>query len=144
MEYNRESGIILMDKYLSREDLKDKLLHSRSMGIFAHRVAMKIKNNSPEININPELASFIAYTHDIGSFISHVMHELHTIDLLVKNEGIPEDIAWKTMHGTFPERYENEPEKASKYLPKGIEGMILTFADMSIRIGGQCLLMKEH
>lgn len=132
MEYNRESGIRLMEKYLSREDLWEKLRHSRAMGDFAYRVADKIKLNSPEVDVNPELAAFVAYVHDIGSFVNHKMHELHTLDLLKKEE-VPEDIAWKTMHGVFPERYENEPEKAALYLPRGIEGIILSFADMSIR-----------
>jgi HD superfamily phosphodiesterase len=134
MEYNRELGIKLMEKYLSREDLWEKLRHSRAMGDFAYRIGEKIKHNSPEMGIDSELVAFVAYVHDIGSFVSHRMHELHTLDLL-KNEGVPEDIALKTVHGTFPERYENEPEKAKLYLPRGIEGMILSFADMSIRLG---------
>lgn len=134
MEYNRENGIKLMEKYLSRENLWEKLKHSKAMGEFAFKVAMRIKNNSPETEIDPELASFVAYTHDIGSFIDHRKHELHTIDLLVK-EGVPENIAWKTMHGTFPETYEEDHVKAEKYLPRGIEGMILSFSDMSIRFG---------
>lgn len=132
MEYNPTLGLELMGKYLNTEHLQKRLEHSRSVGEFAFKVASRIGVNNPELNISPELISFLGYAHDIGYHVREMKHELHTIDILVR-EGVPKDIAEKTMHGQMAEQFGEKDGK--DYLPKGLEGIILVYCDASVRIG---------
>ena len=49
----------------------------------------------------------------------------------MKEEGVEPDIARRIMHGQVEEQYGNGD---GRYLPVGIEGMILTYSDMTIHI----------
>lgn len=138
MKYDVQSGKALMKKYLNDERLKEKLTHSNDVGEFAFKIAKKIKARNPElINLDPELVAFLGYTHDIGFSQSYEKHEFDTIDILIKEENVPENIAKMTAHYQMAERFGEE------YLPIGIEGMILTYADMSIRTGKPIAIEKR-
>ncbi len=114
---DRESGIRLVGKYL--KGWKRKTEHSIGVADFAYRVARRV-------DVDPDLMAFLGYVHDIGYSRNFKDHENATIDMLTE-EGYPPEIALMTMHGQLYEHTGDE-----KYLPKGIEGMILTYADMSV------------
>lgn len=137
MEYNRGLGKSIMQKYLSIDGLQKRLEHTQSVAEFAFKVAEKIKEVNPElVDFDPELVGFLGYTHDIGYSIESQKHEVHTIDLLINNEEIPSYIARMAMHGQLLEQFGEKEGNIVRYLPIGLEGMILTYADMSVRIGG--------
>ena len=118
-------------KYLSDLRFRRKLLHSFGVGELAYRVAYKIlKNHTSLTHLNAELAGFLGYAHDIGVSRSFLQHEIPGIEIL-KEEGVEPDIARRIMHGQVEEQYGNGD---GRYLPVGIEGMILTYSDMTIHI----------
>ena len=134
-KYDREFGRSLMEKYLGEEKQKRKYEHSKQMGEFTYKVALRIKERNPELNIGPEFVGFLGYVHDIGFFRDAKMHELHTIDLLIDEEYVPLRLAQKAMHGQLIEQYGEKDGRTKEYTPKGVEGMILTYADMTINTG---------
>lgn len=132
MIYDRRSGMAIAVKYLSDPRFKRKLLHSFGVGEFAYRVAYKILKNHPSLtHPDAELAGFLGYVHDIGVARRFLRHEIPGIELLTE-EGIEPDIARRIMHGQVEEQYGNGD---GRYLPVGIEGMILTYSDMSVDTG---------
>ncbi|HII15438.1 MAG TPA: HD domain-containing protein [Nanoarchaeota archaeon] len=137
MVYNREAGKKLAVKHLSgfsSEYMMMKLQHSFDVGEFAYKVAARIKKMHPACHVDAELAGFLGYVHDIGRARNNHLHELHTIDMLVE-EGIDRDIARMAMHSQLLEQYGEKEGDVQKYLPVGIEGMILTYADMVVKTG---------
>lgn len=124
------TGEIIMRKYLGTSDLASRCEHSLSVAKLSYQVAQKIKQRNPELALSPEFVCFLGYVHDIGYAIHFHEHELHTVNILVSQEQIPKEIADMSMHGQLAEQRENP-----YYLPRGLEGMILTYADMSVRIG---------
>jgi len=132
--FNRFYGIKILDKYVDKND--KKYVHSLGVANFAKRVAERIRHKNPEIkNLDSQLVEFLGLVHDIGNSVHYRMHELHTIDLLIKNEYVPENIAWMTIHGQIPEQYGRKFGNPKNFYPKGLEGMILTYADMSVNTG---------
>ncbi|MFH1064980.1 MAG: hypothetical protein V1734_00550 [Nanoarchaeota archaeon] len=132
MNLDKIYGREIARKYLCAKPLERKLLHSYCAGQFAYKVALKIlKTNSLPEYLDADLTGFLGCVHDIGVARSQSKHELHTIDMLVE-EGIGRDIARRTMHGQMEEQY---GDGDGRYLPVGIEGMILTYADMTILTG---------
>lgn len=61
-------------------------------------------------------------------------HEVHTIDILLK-EKVNSRVARKAMHGQLVEQFGEKEGNIEQYMPMGIEGMILTYCDMSVRTG---------
>lgn len=134
-KYDREFGKALMEKYLSGEKLERKYQHAERVSEFMFKVASRIKERNPELDIDPEFVGFLGYVHDVGFSVSPRRHEFHTLDILTKEEDIPYDIANRAaMHGQLAEQV-GEKEDFEKYLPIGLEGMILTYADMTINDG---------
>jgi len=128
VEYNRALGKMICDKYL-----QDKLIlhqHSYHCGELCYELASKIIARNPEFRneLDPELAGFLGYTHNIGSIITREKHELHTKYLLTKKEGIPDSIAEKTRHGQLVEDYDD-----LNYHPVGLDGILLTYVDIIVR-----------
>lgn len=121
-KYNVEFGKELMNKYLKGEpgtELGDRRLHTIAVAEFAYKIAKRIAQKQQLPNFNPELVAFIAYVHDIGYASENKKgHEAETMRLLAK-EGVHPDVAEMTRHGP--------------YLPIGFEGMILQYADSSVR-----------
>lgn len=137
MECNRESGKKLAVKYLSgfsSEYMIMKLQHAFDVGEFAYKVAARIKQRHHACHLDAELAGFLGYVHDIGRSRNNHLHELHTIDMLVE-EGVDKDIARRAMHSQLVEQYGEKEGNVQKYFPVGIEGMILTYADMVVKTG---------
>jgi len=134
--YDREFGKSLLEKYLGREQLQKRKEHSLGVAEFAFKVALQIKKRNPELtDFDPEFVGFLGYVHDIGYSTANNKHEVHTIDILTKEEGIPYNVARMVMHGQLAEQFGEKEGDAEKYLPVGLEGMILTYADMSVRTG---------
>jgi hypothetical protein len=136
--YNEDLGKKILYKYLDsdkRGELRNKLKHSEDVGRFAFIVAERIKNRSPEmVDFNSEFVGFLGLVHDIGINVSSFRHEFHTIDLLI-DEGAPRDISVYSMHGQVAEQfggYDDDKREENEYLPIGLEGKILTYADMSV------------
>lgn len=128
MIYDRRLGQAIAVKYLSDLRFKRKLLHSFGVGEFAYKVAYKILKNNPTLtHLDAEFAGFLGYAHDIGISRSFLRHEIPGIEILTE-EGVEPDIAGRIMHGQVEEQYGNGD---GRYLPVGIEGMILTYSDMS-------------
>ena len=123
----------LMKKYLSATSFTQRLEHSRGVGDLAFKIARKIEKENPEHSLNPELVGFLGYVHDLGYFYGAEKHEVKTHEILTGVEGFPYDIARKTMHGQLAEQYGEKERNVKQYLPVGIEGMIITYADMSVR-----------
>ncbi|MDD4878531.1 MAG: hypothetical protein PHO02_05850 [Candidatus Nanoarchaeia archaeon] len=131
MIYDRKLGRTLALKYLSEPEFQKKLIHSFGVGEFAFLVASKIMNRHPAIgDLVPERAGFLGYVHDIGVSRCFLQHEIPSIDILVE-EGVEHEIARRAMHGQMEEQYGNGD---GRYLPVGIEGLILTYSDMSIHV----------
>ena len=128
--YNEFYGRQILSKYIPKTDRK--YVHSVNVAKFAKRVAERIKHKNREIDLDTQLVEFLGLVHDIGNSVNYKMHELHTIDLLINNEHIPEDIAWMTIHGQIPEQYGWKFGNPKKYYPKKLEGIILMYADMSV------------
>jgi len=144
MIYDNKFGKELAQKYLGKKEFETRLEHTRGVAEFAYLVAQKIKNNNPElINFNPELVGFLGWTHDLGYSVDAGKHEVHSIDILINKEGIPKNIAQKVMHGQLAEQFGTKEDNIEQYLPQGIEGMILTYADMSVRTGSP-ISLKER
>ena len=115
--------------------------HSYKTGEAAYELAKEIIAKNPEFEfiIDPEIVGFIGYVHNIGYKISQDIHELHTIYLLENKEHIPPEIAIKTRHGQLVEQHGKDEE----YFPVGIEGIILTYIDISLR-DGETVTMDER
>lgn len=134
-KYDRAFGKIICDKYLKIEkNLPDLWKHSYQVAELCFDLASIIiaKNGEFKKELNPEFLGFLGFVHNIGIFIKREQHELHTIYLLTKKEGIPDDIAIMTRHGQLVEDYKGDGED---YLPIGLIGIILTYADISAREG---------
>ncbi len=132
---NNQTGKELMTKYLGNNPkLAKRLEHSQGVGDFAYKIAQKVSSRNPELGLDSELIAFLGYSHDIGYSIADGKHEVHTVNLLEK-EGYEHAIARKAMHGQLVEQFSENEGNVKKYLPRGIEGMILTYADMSVRTG---------
>jgi hypothetical protein len=130
--YNKFFGRLILNKYIDKKDRR--YTHSVGVANFSRRVAARIKHRHPEFSfIDPEFSAFLGYVHDIGYSVSPDMHELHTIDLLIK-EGMPKDIAIKTSHGQIPEQYGPKDSHFRKYYPSELDGMILTYANMTVSL----------
>jgi len=131
MIYDRESGMALAVKYLSESRFNNKLLHSFGVGEFAYRVASRILQKHASLtHLDAELAGFLGYVHDIGVSRTPLSHEIPSIEILIE-DGVEPSIAKMAMHGQVEEQYGNGD---GRYLPVGIEGMILTYSDMTIHI----------
>lgn len=144
MNYDRQTGKSLMQKYLNTDKLQKRLEHTEGVADFAYKVANKIKSNNPElINFDPEFVGFLAYVHDIGYSVADGKHEIHTIKILVDKEDVPKNIARFAMHGQLAEQFGEKEGNVSQYMPHGIEGMILTYADMSVRTGEPITLRER-
>jgi len=136
MIYDRQHGKELMQKYLNTDKLQKRLEHTEGVAEFAFKVASKIKSANPElVDFNPEFVGFLGYVHDIGYSVADGKHEGHTINILLEKENIPQNIARFAMHGQIAEQFGEKEGNVSKYMPHGLEGMILTYADMSVRTG---------
>jgi len=125
-----------MERYLGEEKQKRKYEHSKRIGEFTYKVALRIKQRNPELDISPEFTGFLGHVHDVGFSVSPIGHEFHTFDVLTKNEYISDSISNKAaMHGQLAEQIGEKEGNFEKYLPIGIEGMVLTYADMTINDG---------
>lgn len=135
MEYNAQAGRELMQKYLGNKPrLAKRLEHSVAVGDFSSKVARRIAKRNPELNLDADLCEFLGYSHDIGYSVVDGKHEVHTVDILQK-EGIEPQVARKAMHGQLVEQFGVKEGNTAQYMPAGIEGMILTYCDMSVRTG---------
>ena len=128
-------GRELAFKYLGTDDFKDRLDHTEGVAEFAYRVAHRVKSNNPElVDFDPEFVGFLGYAHDLGYSVETKKHEVHTIEILVR-EGISEDVARRAMHGQLVEQFGEQEGNVDQYMPIGLDGMVLTYADMSVRKG---------
>lgn len=93
--------------------------------------------------MDPEFIGFLGYVHDIGYSRGSGKHEVHSVDILITQEGFPREIAKKVMHGQLAEQFGEKEGDVEQYMPVGIEGVILTYADMSVRTGGP-VAIKER
>jgi len=144
VNYDRQHGKELMQKYLNTDKLQKRLEHTEGVADFAFKVASRIKSANPElVNFNPEFVGFLGFVHDIGYSVADGKHEVHTINILVDKENIPQDIARFAMHGQLAEQFGQKEEDVSQYLPHGLEGMVLTYADMSVRTGEPITLRER-
>jgi HD superfamily phosphodiesterase len=134
MQLNCDNGKELMTRYLAGERLQTRLIHSIGVGDLAYKIALRVAEMNPELGLDPEFVGFFGYSHDIGYSIQDGKHEVFTVELLV-NEGLPQEIARYAMHGQLAEQFGEKEGNVSQYMPVGIEGMILTYADMSFRTG---------
>jgi hypothetical protein len=138
MLYNENLGKRILYKYLDsniKRNFREKLKHSEDVARFAYLVAERIKGRSPElVDFNSEFVGFLGLVHDIGNSVSSFRHEFYSIDILI-DEGVPRDIAVYSMHGQVAEQfggYNDDKRGENEYLPVGLEGKILTYADMSV------------
>ncbi|VVB80930.1 HD domain protein [uncultured archaeon] len=135
MNYNAQTGRELMQKYLGNEPkLAKRLEHSVAVGDFSSKVARRITQRNPELSLDADLCEFLGYSHDIGYSVADGKHEVHTVDILQK-EGVESQVARKAMHGQLVEQFGVKEGDTARYMPAGIEGMILTYCDMSVRTG---------
>ncbi len=133
MAYDTSLGISMAHKYLvGSGHLETRLEHSLGVGRFALKVASRIKEVNPDITegMDPEFSAFLGYVHDIGYSLGVAKHELHTIQILANGEKVPFDLARKAMHGPLAEQFND-----TSYLPAGLDGIILSYCDLSVRIG---------
>lgn len=142
MKYNAQTGKELMRKYLGRPELTKRIEHSTAVGVFSSKVARKIAQKNPELHLDTDLCEFLGYIHDIGYSVSDEKHEVYTIDILQK-EGVDPQTARKAMHGQLVEQFGEKEGNINQYMPKGIEGIILTYCDMSVGIG-EPVTIKER
>ncbi len=136
-----EKGRKICKKYLSE---RPKLMeHSIKVAKLCKKLAQEIIIKNPEFEnvLEPEILGFLGYVHNIGTFIRRNRHELHTIYLLTNKENIPEKVAVRTRHGQLVEDYE---EKKEDYYPIGLEGIILTYADIIVREDDELLPMEKR
>jgi len=135
MEYNAKTGREIMEKYLGGDlKLAKRLEHSIAVGDFSSKVSRRVAEKSPELILDTDLCEFLGYSHDIGYSVADGKHEIHTIDLL-QREGVKPQIARKAMHGQLLEQYGEKEGNTEQYTPLEIEGIILTYCDMSVRTG---------
>lgn len=127
---------ILIDTFSSTE-YEYKIDHSIAVGEFCFIIASEIMELHPEFGINPDVCRFLGYVHDIGYSVRAEDHELETINLLKTKYLVDEIIAVKAMHGHLAEKYAIDGEINKKYLPVGLEGIILTYSDISIDPQGE-------
>lgn len=135
MTFDRAHGRYILFRYLGDVECRARYDHSIGVGDFASAVADRIKRRHPELVLEPEFIRFLGYAHDIGYKVADAKHEVHTVELL-KHEGLPLSIARMAMHGQLVEQFGSKEGNVEQYLPVGLEGMILTFSDMSVRTGG--------
>jgi len=130
-----QAGKQLAYKYLGTDPkLARRFEHSIAVGDLMSKVARRIAQRNPELGIDAELCEFIGYTHDIGYSVADEKHEVHTMDIL-KREYFDPKLARKAMHGQLVEQFGEKEGNIEQYLPSGIEGIILTYCDMSVRTG---------
>ncbi len=140
MEYNRKTGMQLLEKYLIND--KRKYTHSVDVGNCTFMFADILSQKHLEIKLNKELVGFLGFTHDIGQSITTSKHELRSIELLIK-ENVPIEIAMMVMHGQLLEQFK-EDSCSSLYKPVGYEGKILTISDMSIDPSNGLISIEER
>jgi len=135
MKYNAYFGEELMRRYLGDDpELAQRLEHSIAVGELSFKVAKKIAERNPELNIDVDLCEFLGYVHDIGYSVSAEKHEAYTVDILIR-ERFASQIARRAIHGQLVEQFGKKEGNIKRYMPIGIEGMILTYCDMSVKIG---------
>lgn len=117
-------GLLLLNKYLAT--LPDRRQHSLDVFRFGSRVAQRIAEHEP---IDSDLVEFLCLVHDIGYSVEKPFHEIHTLELLLK-EKVPYKIAQQTVHGPVYEALGDE-----RYLPQSVESIVLNYADASVRFG---------
>lgn len=139
VNYDRILGKAICDKYLAEMPLL--LHHSQKCGELCYELAKKIIDLNPELRseLDPELMGFLGFTHNIGTIVSRDRHEFHTMYILTKKEGIPENIAIQTRHGQLVEDYQDP-----HYYPRGIDGILLTYVDLCVRPEGNVLPLSAR
>lgn len=143
MKYNAQKGKELMQKYLGKEPrLAKRLEHSLGVGDFSSKVARRITQRNPEWFLDADLCEFLGYAHDIGYSVGECKHEVYTINLLL-GEGVNPQVARKAMHGQLAEKFGEKEGDPKQYMPMGIEGMILSYCDMSVR-NGEPITIKDR
>jgi len=116
-------------KLLKKYNINDLILnHCIGVSKIAYDLAIKVLNNNPELDINPEKVKIAWLLHDIWKSYEWI-HELNTIKIL-KNEWLNE-VAKISMHWFIYEYYlEKGNNNVNKYLPKTIENKLLILSDM--------------
>lgn len=128
MNYNKKTGLEILKKYFG--DNPRKMAHSLNVGNLSFIVADMMHTRHPELEVDPDLACFLGYVHDVGQRLSLFKHELRTIELLIK-EGVSLKVAFSSMHGQTLEQFGYDPY-SNLYTPVGYEGKIITVADMIV------------
>ena len=122
-----DQAINLLRKY----DLSEsRIAHCQGVASFAYDLALRIHQNNPTLQIDPEKVQLAALLHDIGRS-QPGDHERNTVEIL-KSEGLYE-LAEITMHGSYYEIMLLRGVDDSSLLPHTIENKIVAYADTRFR-----------
>ena len=139
--YKQRFGMFAKKEMIDK--LNKRLEHTEGVAQFALKVARRVSERNPSLNLSLEFVGWLGYVHDIGYSVEDAKHEVHTIELLTEQEGVSADIARYAMHGQLAEQFGEAEGNVDQYLPLGLEGRILTYADMSVRVG-EPIPMRER
>jgi len=107
-----------------------RVTHSMGVASFAFDLASKIKQNHPDLPVNPEKVRLAALLHDIGRS-QPGDHELNTIAIL-KSEGL-KDLAEITIHGSIYEIMLLRGTDDPSLKPRLLENKIVAYSDARFR-----------
>jgi HD superfamily phosphodiesterase len=117
-----------------------KIWHSLGVGDLAYDISLGISEVFPELGLNPDFCRFLGYVHDIGYIESPEDHEILSMGVLVDKYDIDEGLVRYVMHGHLAEKYALPDGSLNPdYLPKGLEGIILTYSDLLTDADGKHL-----
>lgn len=143
MIYNRQLGKAIAEGYFSLPLFDPLLLNAAEVGKWGYKLALLVREHSPEFDIKPEFVGFLGYVRDIGYVVKDISekrlvkhkHEIHSMKYLIEQEEVPRNVARYVMHGVLPELFAEKERYLEMYLPLGIEGIILSYLDLCCERG---------
>lgn len=127
-------GLKIANDTLKGTKYEYKISHCKAVGDMCYELASNILYSNPELksDINPDICRFIGYVHDIGYSVNPNDHEIESMNILTTKYFIGDRLASKVIHGHLAEKYAIDGRLNTNYLPVGLEGIILTYCDVSV------------
>ena len=118
---------------LAKYGLSEKRInHSKGVADIAYRLACAIRNNNPQVSLDPQKVKIAALLHDIGRAVPEGDHVDNTVAILTKEGlGVLGEIV---MHGSRYEEALLEGIDNPFFIPQSIENKIVAYADTRFRL----------
>jgi len=128
MDFNYQEALLLLEKQQKKNP--EVIKHSLAVSDLAFKTAVRLKNNDPTLELNPDELRIIGLLHDIGKDVEERPHAIVSSELLAK-KGLHRISEIVKTHGITKE--ESELSKIpGNYYPTSLEEELLIYADMHV------------